>query len=439
MKKLNILSKALFIITAIFFYSQNINAQTYLIKELKGGIWVTSQVEITNAAQKNNTAHVKPPKTPININNNVITSEEIERRGYKNAQEVLANQAGFVNKGSYMGNETVEPAGGSADNMKIYINGVLMNTAKGNADAGVDLRRIPANLIEKIEIIGNSIYITTKTPLEDIVLVSLGYGSYNTITPSILFSKNFDNKHIITFTADSYYTDGNYYYNFSNIAGKPITGYINDNKQLIVNSSLDYRYNFENKNYIRAFVNISYSDAVSKYQLPPINTTDSWFKFTTLTSSISYNGFSDILDYNINLSYVFDSFVDRPYYQNGKPISDYQSHAIALNTTLSRMDELIPNIITFYNKLTPEYRYDFLIEDTNTIEQNFNFTPQKHSISLLYEPQLSFGYWDNNMPIFSFLPSIKYEFQHEDFDIIRNNNYLAYNIQRIQFIFFILS
>ena len=216
MKKLNIYFTALFIITAVFFKAQNINAQTYLIRELKGGIWVTSQVEITNAVQTNQTNNTAAapniPKNPIKINSNVITSEEIERRGYKNAQEVLANQPGFVNKGSYMGNETVEPAGGSADNMKIYVNGVLMNTSKGNADAGVDLRRIPSNLIEKIEIIGNSIYITTKTPIEDILLISFGYGAYNTITPSILFSKNFDNKHIVTFTADSYYTDGDYYY-----------------------------------------------------------------------------------------------------------------------------------------------------------------------------------------------------------------------------------
>ena len=428
MKKLNIYLTTLFIITAIFFKAQNINAQTYLIKELKGGIWVTSQVEITNAVQTNQTNQASAPKVPIKANNRVITSEEIDRMGYKNAQEVLANQPGFVNKGTYMGNEVVDPAGANGDNIKIYVNGVLMNTAKGNADAGVDLRRIPSNLIESIEIIGNSIYITTKSPVQDILLISLGYGAYNTVTPSILFSKNFDNKHIVTFTADSYYTDGNYYYDFSNQAGKPIIGYLNDNKQLIINSSLDYRYNFENKDYLRAFVNISYSDAVSKYKLPPDNTTDSWFKFTTLTSSISYNGFSDILDYNVNLSYVFDSFVDRPYYKNGKPISDYKSHGIALNANLSRMDELLPNTITLYNKLTPEYRYDFLMEDKNAVETNYNFIPQRHSLSLLYEPQLSFGYWDDNTPIFSLLPSIRYEFQHEDFDNSRNNNYLAYTV-----------
>ena len=90
MKKLNIYSEALFIIIFIFFYSQNINAQTYLIRELKGGIWVTSQVEITNSVQTNtNNNQPSSAKSPIKINSNVITSEEIERRGYKNAQEVV--------------------------------------------------------------------------------------------------------------------------------------------------------------------------------------------------------------------------------------------------------------------------------------------------------------------------------------------------------------
>ena len=147
-------------------------SQTYLIKELKGGIWVTSQVELTNNINTN-IQKESNTKQPIKVNSRVITSEEIERMGYNNAQEVLANQPGFVNKGNYMGNEVIDPAGANGDNIKIYINGILMNTAKGNADAGVDLRRIPANLIESIEIIGNSIYITTKTPNEDITLISL--------------------------------------------------------------------------------------------------------------------------------------------------------------------------------------------------------------------------------------------------------------------------
>ena len=160
----------------IFLLAVNIlYSQSYLIRELKGGIWVTSQLEITNGVQTNKNNQSSLPKSPIKSNTRVITSEEIERMGYNNAKEILENQAGFVNKGNYMGNEVVDPAGGSADNIKIYINGVLMNTAKGNADAGVDLRRIPSNLIEKIEIIGSSIYITTKTPKEDIILLSLSY------------------------------------------------------------------------------------------------------------------------------------------------------------------------------------------------------------------------------------------------------------------------
>ena len=159
------------ILILLFIFNINLYSQSYLIKELIGGIWVTSRVEIINSSLTNITTNEGKPKEPIKVNNNIITSEDIDRMGFKNAGEVLANQPGFVNKGNYMGNETVDPAGANADNIKIYINGVLMNTAKGNADAGVDLRRIPANLIESIEIIGNSIYITTKTPLNDILLI----------------------------------------------------------------------------------------------------------------------------------------------------------------------------------------------------------------------------------------------------------------------------
>lgn len=413
-------------ILLLFLFNSFLYSQSYLIKELIGGIWVTSRVE--NSISTNSTnENASKEKEPIKVNNNIITSEEIDRMGYKNAGEVLANQPGFVNKGNYMGNETVDPAGANADNIKIYINNVLMNTAKGNADAGVDLRRIPANLIESIEIKGNSIYITTKNPLEDILLVSLSYGSYNTVRPSILFSKKIDKKQTFTFTADSYYSDGNYYYDFINQSGDRIKGNFHDNRQLIMNFSTDYKYLFDNKDYIKAFVNVSFNNSAAQYQIPPIAETDSWFNFTTLVSSISYNGFSEILDYNVNVSYLFDSFVDRPYYQNGKFVSDYKSHAVSLNGFLSRMDEFIPNIITFYNKITPEYRYDILTEEKGMALTNYPTSPQRHSASIKYEPQLSFGYWEENTPIFTLLPDIKYQFMSDYLNGYKNRNYLAYN------------
>ena len=415
------------ILILLFIFNINLYSQSYLIKELIGGIWVTSRVEITNSSLTNITTNEGKPKEPIKVNNNIITSEDIDRMGFKNAGEVLANQPGFVNKGNYMGNETVDPAGANADNIKIYINGVLMNTAKGNADAGVDLRRIPANLIESIEIIGNSIYITTKTPLNDILLISLSYGSHNTIRPSILFSRNFDNKHVFTFTADSYYSDANYYYDFINQSGDRIKGYLHDNRQLIINSSADYKYLLPNKDYIRAFVNISFNNSAAQYRIPPIAETDSWFNFTTLVSSLSYNGFSDILNYDINLSYLYDSFVDRPFHSNGKFESDYKSHAVSLNFSLNRMDEFLPNLITMFNKITPEYRFDILTEEKGAILTNYPTSPKRHSISIKYEPQISFGYWNEDTPIFTLLPFIKYEYQIDYLNGYKNRNYLAYS------------
>lgn len=432
--KNNYIKSLSLIIFILLIFALNLYSQSYLIRELKGNIWITSRVENTNSLQTNasdenadNRDNANSKKEPIKVNNNFITSEDIDRMGFKNAQEILANQPGFVNKGNSMGNEVVDPAGATADNIKIYINGVLMNIAKGNADAGVDLRRIPSNLIESIEIIGNSVYIITKTPLSDILLISLSYGSYNTIMPSILFSRNFDNKHTFTFTANSYYSDGNYHYDFINQNGERIKGNINDNRQLIINSSADYKYLLPNNDFIRAFVNISFNNSAAQWKIPPITETDSWFNFTTLVSSISYNGFSDILDYNVNLSYLYDSFVDKPYYKNGKFESDYKSHAVSLNAELKRMDEFLPNIISFYNKITPEYRYDILTEEKSAVEKNYSTNPQRHSISIKYEPQISFGYWDENTPIFTLLPDIKYEFQYDYYNGYKIGNYLAYN------------
>lgn len=418
------------ILLILLLFTLNLYSQSYLIRELKGNIWITSRVETTNFNKTNATnenSNTNNKKEPIKVNNNFITSEDIDRMGYNNASEILANQPGFVNKGNSMGNEVVEPAGANADNMRVYINGVLMNIAKGNSDSGVDLRRIPSNLIESIEIIGNSIYITTKTPLDDIILISLSYGSYNTIQPSILFSKNFDNKHNFTFTANSYYSDGNYSYDFINQAGDRIKGNLQDNRQLIINSSVGYKYLLPNKDFIKVFANISFNNSAAQWKIPPITETDSWFNFTTLVSSISYNGFSEILDYNINLYYLYDSFVDKPYFTNGKFTSDYKSHAVSLNASLNRMDEFLPNTITFYNKITPEYRYDILTEEKNAVYTNYPTNPQRHSISIKYEPQISFGYWDENIPIFTLLPDIKYELQYDYFNGYKIRNYLSYN------------
>ena len=53
----------------IFLLAVNIlYSQSYLIRELKGGIWVTSQVEITNNNQTNQGKQPSLPKTPIKSN-----------------------------------------------------------------------------------------------------------------------------------------------------------------------------------------------------------------------------------------------------------------------------------------------------------------------------------------------------------------------------------
>ena len=76
-----------YLILSIFLLSTvNLYSQSYLIKELKGNIWVTSKVEITNTIKTNFIEETSPNKEPIKVNNDIITSEEIDRMGYKNVQ-----------------------------------------------------------------------------------------------------------------------------------------------------------------------------------------------------------------------------------------------------------------------------------------------------------------------------------------------------------------
>ena len=79
------------------------------------------------------------------------------------------------------------------------------------------------------------------------------------------------------------------------------------------------------------------------------------------------------------------------------------------------------------NKITPEYRFDILTEEKNAILTNYPTSPKRHSISIKYEPQISFGYWNEDTPIFTLLPFIKYEYQLDYLNGYKNRNYLAYS------------
>ena len=52
-------------------FAINLYSQSYLIKELKGDIWVTSRVEITNSAQTNEEPENNKEKEPIKVNNKI--------------------------------------------------------------------------------------------------------------------------------------------------------------------------------------------------------------------------------------------------------------------------------------------------------------------------------------------------------------------------------
>jgi len=103
----------------------------------------------------------------------VITEVEIKAKGAANAAEALKDLAGFYVTGSNTkGKGYGQFRGSDANSTKVIVDGVLLSTV---GDGRTDLRAIPAEMIEKIEVIkgsapvlygtnapGGVIYITTK-------------------------------------------------------------------------------------------------------------------------------------------------------------------------------------------------------------------------------------------------------------------------------------
>jgi outer membrane receptor protein involved in Fe transport len=103
----------------------------------------------------------------------VIDEAEIKAKGAQNVAEALKDVPGlFINQNSSKGKAVAQFRGSDGDNTRIFVDGVPLNPV---GDGKVDLRAIPADNIEKIEIIkgavpvmygtdapGGLIYITTK-------------------------------------------------------------------------------------------------------------------------------------------------------------------------------------------------------------------------------------------------------------------------------------
>jgi len=102
-----------------------------------------------------------------------ITEKEIKAKGAQNVAEALKDVSGlYITQNNTKGKAVAQFRGNDADNTRIFVDGVPLNPV---GDGKVDLRSIPADNIEKIEIIkgavpvmygtdapGGVIYITTK-------------------------------------------------------------------------------------------------------------------------------------------------------------------------------------------------------------------------------------------------------------------------------------
>ncbi|CQR73227.1 Vitamin B12 transporter BtuB precursor [Sporomusa ovata DSM 2662] len=156
------------------------------------------------------------------VTTSVITDKDIEAKGARNLTEVLEDVPGLNLHKGRKGNTAVEIRGLSSSEVKIYIDGVLVNPlAKMTSSAAVDTSMIPVDNIAKIEIIkgpapviygadakGGVILITTKNgSTNQGGNLSLATGTWGTQNASVSYGGG-DKKFNYYFDAASERTDG---------------------------------------------------------------------------------------------------------------------------------------------------------------------------------------------------------------------------------------
>jgi len=161
------------------------------------------------------------------VTTTVITDKDIEVKGARTLADVLVDVPGLnLHKGK-KGNTAVDIRGVTSSDVKIYVDGVLVNPlAKMTSSAAVDISLIPTNNIAKIEIIkgpapviygtdakGGVILITTKSGISNPGgNVNLETGTWGTLNASVNYGggdKNFN----YYFDAGTQNTDGYRDYN----------------------------------------------------------------------------------------------------------------------------------------------------------------------------------------------------------------------------------
>jgi len=158
----------------------------------------------------------------------VITSEQIQAMGARNAAEIVATAPGVVvtSYGARAQSQLVSVRGSTADQVLVLINGKKINTAQGG---GVDLSMINPDNIERVEIIrggmsavygdgafGGVINIVLKegSQKELEIAGSYGFSSFNTHDLSASVGSGLGNEKRLDFNLalNGFYTDGEYDY-----------------------------------------------------------------------------------------------------------------------------------------------------------------------------------------------------------------------------------
>ncbi|TWH51619.1 TonB-dependent siderophore receptor [Sporomusa sp. KB1] len=174
--------KLAFLASCLLLYSSFPLAVTAAEEANTGGDTEVEEVVVTAAAFK----QLNPVKFTV------ITEDEIKSKGAQNAADALKDVTGlYITSSNTKGKAIAQFRGSDADNTKIFIDGVPLSPV---GDGKVDLRNIPADNIEKIEIIkgavpviygtdapGGVIYITTKKATQKMAeSLTITSGSNNT-------------------------------------------------------------------------------------------------------------------------------------------------------------------------------------------------------------------------------------------------------------------
>ena len=135
---------------------------------------------------------LNPLKIPVKAT--VITEEEIKAKGAKDAADALRDVAGlYVVGNSSKGRKQLQIRGSDADNTKIFVDGVMLSPI---GDGKVDLRSIPAENIEKIEVIKGAVPVLYGTDAPGgVVFITTKNGGKKGGSGAITFAQGGDDSH----------------------------------------------------------------------------------------------------------------------------------------------------------------------------------------------------------------------------------------------------